>query len=191
MKICLYGASSTKTDKKYIEAVEHLCKKLAARGHSLVFGAGANGLMGAAARGFTAGGGHILGIAPGFFDIDGIIYDKCDELIRPETMRERKKLLEDNADVFLIVPGGVGTFDEFFEILTLKQLGRHSKAIVIYNLNGYYDKLQDFMNVAKEEYFVSDKTLTLYEIMDDADKIIEYIENYVGEKLTISDTKYV
>jgi len=191
MKISLYGASSTKTDKKYIEAVELLCKKFAARGHSLVFGAGANGLMGAAARGFTAGGGHILGIAPGFFDIDGIIYDKCDELIRPETMRERKKLLEDNADVFLIVPGGVGTFDEFFEILTLKQLGRHSKAIVIYNLNGYYDKLQDFMNVAKEEYFVSDKTLTLYEIMDDADKIIEYIENYVGEKLTISDTKYV
>jgi uncharacterized protein (TIGR00730 family) len=191
MKICLYGASSTKTEDKYIDAVENLCEKFARRGHSLVFGAGANGLMGAAARGFTAGGGHILGIAPGFFDIDGIIYDKCDELIRPETMRERKKLLEDNADVFLVVPGGVGTFDEFFEILTLKQLGRHSKAIVIYNLNGYYDKLQDFMNVAKDEYFVSDKTLKLYEIFDDGDKIIEYIENDVGEKLTISDTKYV
>ena len=191
MRICLYGASSTKTDKKYIDAVEQLCEKLAKRGHSLVFGAGANGLMGAAARGFTRGGGHITGIAPGFFDIDGIIYDKCDELIRPETMRERKMLLEDNADVFLIVPGGVGTFDEFFEILTLKQLGRHSKAIVIYNLGGYYDKLQDFMNVAKDEYFISDKTLTLYELFDDGDKLTEFIENYVGENLTISDTKYV
>ncbi len=191
MRICIYGASSTKTDKKYIDAVESLGKTLAQRGHSLVFGAGANGLMGAAARGFTSGGGHIIGIAPGFFDIDGIIYDKCDELIRPETMRERKKLLEDNADVFLIVPGGVGTFDEFFEILTLKQLGRHSKAIVIYNINGYYDKLQDFMNVAKDEFFVSDKTLTLYELFDDGDKLIEYIESYVGENLSIRDTKYV
>ncbi|MBO5370027.1 MAG: TIGR00730 family Rossman fold protein, partial [Clostridia bacterium] len=131
MRICVYGASSVKTDKKYIDAVENLCYKLASEGHSLVYGAGANGLMGAAARGFTKGGGHIIGVVPHFFNIDGILYDKCDELIRTETMRERKQIMEDKADVFVVVPGGVGTFDEFFEILTLKQLARHSKAMII------------------------------------------------------------
>ncbi len=191
MRICVYGASSVKTDQKYIDAVEHLCYLLASDGHSLVYGAGANGLMGAAARGFTKGGGHIIGVAPRFFTADGMLYDKCDELIRTDTMRERKQIMEDNADVFLIVPGGVGTFDEFFEILTLKQLARHHKAMIVYNIFGYYDKLAEFMQVAVHENFVSPVSVELYEMISEEKQILEYIKGYVAKELSISDTKYI
>ncbi len=92
----------------------NLGKKLAERGHTLVlFGAGARGLMGAAARGASAGNGEIVGVAPTFFNVDGIIYGKCTELIRTETMRERKQIMEDRSDAFIMVPGGIGTFEEF------------------------------------------------------------------------------
>lgn len=191
MKICVYGASSVKTEEKYINAVESLCETLAIKGHSLVYGGGAGGLMGAAARGFSRGGGHITGVAPHFFNSDGILYDKCDELIRIDTMRERKQIMEEKSDIFIMVPGGVGTFDEFFEILTLKQLARHSKAIIVYNIFGYYDKLQQFMEHAVEEKFINPVSMALYEMMDNIEKIVEYIDNYNPETLNINDTKYI
>lgn len=191
MNICIYGASSNIISGEYIAAVESLGKKLAQKGHGLVFGGGASGLMGAAARGFTSGGGNILGIAPRFFDADGILYDKCTEFIYTDTMRERKKLLEDKSDVFIVTPGGVGTFDEFFEIITLKQLGRHQKAVVIFNVNGYFDELQSLMQKAFKEDMLSEKTLSLYKITDDEDELIEYLESYKGETVSIKDTKYI
>ena len=128
MNICMYGSASNDIDRIYIEKTEELSKKLAARGHSLVFGGGAHGLMGAAARGVKKGGGSILGVIPKFFENETIeaIYDKCDELLTPDTMRERKQLMEDNSDAFIITPGGIGTYEEFFEILTSKQLCRHN-----------------------------------------------------------------
>lgn len=136
MKICVYGASSPTIDPKYIEMVEKMGEEMALRGHSLVFGGGANGLMGAAARGVKKGKGYIVGVIPKFFNEENIeaVYDECDELIEPDTMRQRKQIMEDNADAFIITPGGIGTFEEFFEILTLKQLCRHNKPIVIYNV---------------------------------------------------------
>ena len=122
MRICVYGAASPTIDPAYIEAVEKMGKEMAARGHSLVFGGGGNGLMGAAARGVRTAGGYILGVIPKFFDQENIeaICDFCDELIQPDTMRQRKQIMEDNADAFIVTPGGIGTFEEFFEILTLK-----------------------------------------------------------------------
>lgn len=191
MRVCVYGASSAKTDEKYILAVEDLGETLAKAGHGLVYGAGANGLMGASARGFTKGGGHIIGVAPHFFNIDGILYDKCDEMIRTETMRERKQIMEDHADAFVIVPGGVGTFDEFFEILTLKQLGRHQKPIIIYNLFGYYDKLLEFLKVSVAENFVSDVSLGLFEVISDERELLSYLNDYKPADLSIKDTKYI
>ena len=150
MRICLYGAASPTIDKEYIERVEALGREMALRGHSLVFGGGGNGLMGAAARGVKEKGGHILGVIPRFFDEENVeeIFSECDELIMPETMRERKQLMEDNAEAFIIVPGGIGTFEEFFEILTLKQLCRHKKPIGIYNIRGYYNELVLSMEAA-------------------------------------------
>jgi len=189
MRICVYGAASDHIHPSYIDAVEHLGKKIAARGHSIVYGAGATGLMGAVARGVYTGGGAIVGVAPSFFNVDGVLFENCTELIYTETMRERKRIMEDRADAFLMLPGGVGTFDEFFEILTLKQLNRHDKAIAVYNVNGYYDAMQDMMLHAIQEGFVADGNQQLYKFSKDADEILDYIEGYQGSELDIKELR--
>lgn len=183
MKICIFGAASTHIDKIYIEKVERLGEELAKRGHSLVFGAGATGLMGAAARGFKKGGGYVHGVIPEFFRDEAVevIYDKCDKFTYTKNMSERKRVMEDECDAFLILPGGIGTFEEFFEVLTLKQLGRHNKAIVIYNIENYFDGLEEFMNTVRERKFINFKCYEMYSYFDEAEKIIEYLENYVPD----------
>ena len=181
MNICIYGASSNKIDISFMQSAEILGEKLAARGHSLVFGGGTNGLMGAVARGFSKKDGKIIGIAPSFFNVDGVLYDKCDEFIYPDTMRKRKELMEQMSDAFIMTPGGVGTFDEFFEILTLKQLGLHSKPIAIFNINGYFNNLIATLNSAVETKFMDSRTTDLCPVFEDADSLITYLENYKGE----------
>ena len=182
MKITVYGAASDKINDSYKASGELLGKKMGERGHSLIFGAGDNGMMGAVARGVHEKNGEIIGIAPTFFNVDGVLFEKCTKLIGTETMRERKKLLEDKADAFIIVPGGVGTFDEFFEILTLKQLQQHNKAIAIFNVDGYYDELLAMMRSAADKEFISDMTLELYQVFTDVDAMLDYLENYVPKK---------
>ncbi len=191
MKICVYGASSDEIKNSYIEAGEALGIAMAKRNMDLVFGAGASGMMGAVARGVTAGDGHIFGVVPTFFNVDGILYDKCDELIRTETMRERKQVMEDNADAFIMTAGGIGTFEEFFEILTLKQLGRHNKAIVVLNTNGYFDKLEQMMRYAMDEEFVFDSVAELYKIANTVDEALDYIEGYIPPEIEVTVYKKV
>lgn len=181
MNICIYGASSPDIDEEYINAVEELGRKLAKRGHSLIFGAGGRGLMGAAARGAAKEHGDIIGVAPSFLNVDGIIYEHCTEFISTDTMRERKQIMEDRSDAFIMVPGGVGTFEEFFEILTLKQLGRHDKAIVVYNMKNYYDPLLTMLYDGVKKGFMSEATNEIYQVMEDADQILDYIEQYIPE----------
>ena len=181
MNICVYGASSNKIDISFMQSTEMLGEKLAARGHALVFGGGTNGLMGAVARGFSKKDGKIIGIAPSFFNVDGVLYDKCDEFIYPDTMRKRKELMEQMSDAFIMTPGGVGTFDEFFEILTLKQLGLHSKPIAIFNINGYFNNLIATLNSAVETKFMDSRTTDLCPVFENADELVTYLENYKGE----------
>lgn len=191
MKICIFGASSNEIDKKYIEAVEKLGAFLAQKGHSLVFGAGANGLMGAAARGFKANGGKIYGVIPEFFrrECVEVIYTECDEIIYTETMSQRKAKMEELADAFIIVPGGIGTFEEFFEVLTLKQLARHTKPIAIFDIFGYYDKLEDFLEYSIKEGFIRENCKSLYCCSDDVEKTVDYIENDKPLKRSIRELK--
>ena len=120
MKICIYGASSNDIDITFIKAGEKLGAEIANCGQTVVFGGGAAGMMGAVARGAYSAGGEILGICPSFFNVDGALFQNCTEMIYTKTMSERKTLLEDMSDAFLITAGGLGTFDELFEILTLK-----------------------------------------------------------------------
>ena len=179
MRICVYGASSKTIDPMYVAAVEELGKEPANRGHSLVFGAGRHGLMGAVARGVREMNGHILGVVPKFFgemDIE-ILYPDCDELIQPDTMRQRKQIMEERSDAFIMVPGGIGTFEEFFEILTARQLCLHNKPIAIFNVNGYYDQLDRTIKVAMEQHFVQDEVADLYHLTDDAADLFRYLEN--------------
>lgn len=181
MNICLYGASSNAIAKSYINPTEELGTKIAERGHTLIYGGGAAGLMGAAARGAYSQGGKIIGIVPSFLNVDGILFDNCDEMIFTETMRERKQLMEEKSDAFIVTPGGVGTFDEFFEILTLKQLGRHSKPIAVFNINGYFDSLIEQLKNAVHKQFMNPESFELCMFTDNADKLINYIEYSVNE----------
>lgn len=177
MVVCIFGASSESIDKSFIEKTEQLGKVLAKRGHSLMFGGGANGLMGAAARGFSAEGGHITGVAPSFFNVDGILYEKCDDFVYTETMRDRKKYMEDNSDAFVVAPGGIGTYEEFFEVLTLKQLAQHSKPIVLFNTNGFYDKLVKLIDEDNDNGFIRQGVKDLFIVTDSIDEAVEYIES--------------
>ena len=191
MRICVYGAASSTIDKEYVDLVEKLGEEMAKRGHSLVFGGGGTGLMGAVSRGVHKGGGKILGVIPKFFKDEKIEYicDVCDELILPDTMRERKQIMEDNADAFIVVPGGIGTFEEFFEILTLKQLCRHHKPIVIYNINGYYNDIVNLMNTSISKNFVREKCLELYSVTDNLETLFKVIEAPVVPIDTVSELK--
>ena len=191
MKICLYGASSNEIDPKYIAAVERLGYAPGKRGHTLLFGGGAQGLMGAAARGCKDGGGRIIGVAPSFFNVDGILYPHCDSFIYTETMRERKQILEDRADGFVTVPGGIGTFDEFFEILTLKQLGRHAKPIALFNVEGYFDPLLALLENSIEKGFLKAACRSLWSCFDDPDALLDRLEHEENDPVDVRRMKNI
>ena len=189
VRICIFGASGTALDEIYIRETEALGKRLASRGHSLIFGGGKHGLMGAAARGFTEGGGPIVGVAPTFFKDKGVIYDRCDEFVWPDSMRDRKKYMEDNADAFIVVPGGIGTYEEFFEVLTLKQLARMSKPIAVFNINGYFDPLMTMIGDNIKDGFVRPQTRELFRLCATVEEAVECVENdtYDIEKIRFAD----
>lgn len=191
MNICVYGAASNKIDKEYINAVILLGQKMAKRGHNLVFGAGGTGLMGAIARGVSEGGGKIKGVIPTFFierDVE-VISKYCDEVVYTEDMRDRKEEMENSADAFIVVPGGIGTFEEFFEILTLKQLERHNKPIAVYNFADYYKELNAMMEASIEKQFINEACRTLYTTFDDMDAMLDFIENDRGTNFGIDELK--
>ena len=191
MVICVYGAASSTIDEIYIKETEKLGQKIAKRGHSLVFGAGGTGLMGAVAKGVSDGGGHVKGVIPTFFtdaDVE-IVAKDCDEVVYTATMRERKQEMEDSADAFIMVPGGIGTFEEFFEILTSKQLLQHNKPIAVFNINGYFDELQHMMKVAIKKEFIKEGVLTLYSFFDNVDDMLYFIENDKGTSLGLDQLK--
>ncbi len=192
MKICLYGASSNNIDKAYIDATEKLGEEMAKRGHTLIYGGGAAGVMGAAARGASKADGEIVGISPRFFDVDGALYDKCTDFIYTETMRERKQLLVDMSDGFVIMPGGPGTFDELFETLALRQLGLHNKPIAIFNINGYYNPIAEMLKSAFEGGFMNKEILDLVPLFEEEAELLKYLEdnqNGTGDFSVLKDIK--
>ena len=180
MKVTVYGAASNRIDDKYIKDGFELGKRLGKRGHSMVFGAGSDGLMGAVARGFKSVGAFVHGVIPTFFEENGYekIFYEADKITYTETMAERKAIMEDNADAFVITPGGIGTYEEFFQIITLKQLGRHQKAIALFNSHGYFDDLKKLLEDAIDMGFVNNECKKLALFFDDMDELIDYIENY-------------
>lgn len=178
MNICVYGASSEQIDRSFISQSEHFGEVLTEAGYGVVFGAGKYGLMGAVARGATrAGSKSLIGVVPEFFKDQDVLYDKCTELVITNTMRERKKYMEDNSVAFVMLPGSIGTFDEFFEILTLKQLGQHKKPIVIYNIKNYFEPLLNMIKLCIDKKFLTDDVYKLFSVCDTAEDIITAIEN--------------
>lgn len=190
MNVCVYGASSTQIDNEYIRRTEELGRALAAAGHTLVYGAGGAGLMGAVARGVKQGGGQVIGVVPSFLKVDGILFEDCDEMVFTDTMRERKQIMEERSQAFIVTPGGIGTYEEFFEMYTLKQLGRHSKPIILFNINGYYDAIVEMLQNTVEQKFMRRESLQLISVVTDPHDAVKLLTQ-TQHTVDIHSTKFV
>jgi len=156
-KIAVFCGSSFGAKDVYKEGAIALGKELAARGLSLVYGGSSVGLMGAVADAVLEEGGQVIGVLPVFLQDREIAHSNLSELIIVDTMHERKAKMAEIADGFMVLPGGAGTMDEFFEIFTWGQLGLHRKPCGLLNLGGYYDLLIELFNHMTDEQFIQEK----------------------------------
>ncbi len=175
MNICVYGASSNALAQEYFDAAEALGAAMAKGGHTLVFGGGQTGLMGAVARGVQSQGGDIIGISPRFFDRPGVLVESYTRFIYTDTMRERKALMEEYSEAIIMLPGGIGTYEEFFEMFTLKQLGRTNKPIAILNTNGYYAPMEAMLRHTADQGFMHHSNMDLYRICATPEEALDYV----------------
>jgi hypothetical protein len=138
--VCLFCGSSDLSDPAYTAAARAFGEQTAAAGWRLVYGGGGVGLMGASARAAHAAGGRVLGVMPGFLRSRERLFDEVETLIVP-SMHERKTIMYDQSDAFVVAPGGVGTLEEAIEVLSWKRLDLHSKPVIFLNLNGFWEPL--------------------------------------------------
>lgn len=142
--VCVFAASSDAAVAAYGGVAAHLGRLLAESETTLVYGAGKVGLMGAVASSVHEHGGTVIGVIPEKLDVDALTYRACDELIITATMSERKAIMAERADGFVVLPGGFGTLEELFEVLVAKQLGYHGKPIIFLNPDGAFDGLMAY-----------------------------------------------
>lgn len=177
--VCVYCSSSNEIAEKYFGVAKAMGRALAERGYRLVYGGGQVGLMGRLAEAVHEHGGTVYGVIPeALRDREGVAYDVADEMIVTSTMQERKAEMYRRADAFVALPGGFGTLEEFMEVLTLKQLGYHHKALVLVNTDGFYDALIDFFEQLYEQQFAREKHDDLYHLVDDPAAVVEYLASY-------------
>ena len=175
MNICVFGAARDEIDPGFFNLGERFGRAMAKRGHTLIFGGGAHGLMGAVARGCAAGGGEIVSVVPYFFNDPGVLWERNTELIRMETLAERKTVMEERADAFVAMPGGIGTFDEIFEVLTMRNLGRHCKPIAFLDYDGYWQSAVDLLENSVRRGFAAPRLLELFGRFDDPEACLDYL----------------
>lgn len=152
--ICVFSGSSLGRRTEYREAAFQLGTALATRGINLVYGGAAVGLMGEIADATLAAGGHVTGVIPKALVDREVAHDGLPDLRIVESMHERKALMADLSDGFIALPGGIGTFEELFEVWTWTQLGNHAKPCAVLNVAGFYDRLLNFVDHAVEEQFL-------------------------------------
>ena len=175
--ICIYCSSSNRIAGSYFEMAAEVGRLLTERGYTLIYGGGNVGLMGEMARAVHTHGGRVVGVIPERLKaIEGVAYDVADELIITETMRERKAAMFNRADAFLVLPGGFGTLEEFLEVLTLRSLGYHDKAIALVNTGGFYDPLLELFDHFFDEHFARPHTRALYYVAADPEDALRYLE---------------
>lgn len=155
-RICVYCGSNPGASPAYREAARLLGNELANRGLGLVYGGASVGVMGAVADGVLEKGGSAIGVIPYFFATKEVAHKNLDELIVVDSMHERKARMADLSDGFIALPGGWGTFEEIFEMLTWAQLGHHEKPCGLVNVESYYDELFSFLDKAIEQKFVKE-----------------------------------
>jgi uncharacterized protein (TIGR00730 family) len=165
--LCVYCASSADVAQPYKDAAVALGRMAAEQGIDLVYGGGRVGLMGLLADAALAAGGRVTGIIPSHIVEMEVAHQTLTELIVVETMHERKKMMFDRSDAFVILPGGLGTLDEMLEILTWKQLGLHRKPVILANIGGYWDRLLAVIDHAAAEGFIHPQHTHLLQAVED------------------------
>jgi uncharacterized protein (TIGR00730 family) len=175
MRICVYAASSSQVHQDHQRAAYALGQQLALNGHSLVYGGGSQGLMGAVADGALTHGGEVIGILPKFMADLEWGHPGLTELCLVEDMRERKHLLLTGSDAVVALPGGCGTLEELFEAITLKRLGIYFNPIVLLNSRNYYQPLQTFMQQVIDEKFMAVEHGAMWSLVDNVDEVLPEI----------------
>ena len=170
--LCVYCGSSTGNQPIYRDAADALGKAIAEAGMRLIFGGGGVGLMGVLCDSVIRNGGHVTGIIPAFLREREAHHGGLDELFVVESMHERKQMMFEQSDAFAILPGGFGTLDELFEMITWRQLELHDKPIVLVNVNGYWDPLIALVRRQVEEGFVRPRHLDLLRGVARAEDVI-------------------
>jgi uncharacterized protein (TIGR00730 family) len=153
-RICVFAGSSRGAREDYAQAAERLAYELVTRGYGVVFGGGRVGMMGVLADATLAAGGEVIGVIPKALLEKEVAHGGLTELRVVASMHERKAMMAELSEGFIALPGGLGTLEEFFEVLTWAQLGLHPKPCGLLNVRGYYDRLLEFLDLTVEERFV-------------------------------------
>ena len=180
--ISVFCGSSTGNSPVYTEAAAQLGTLLGSNGIRLVYGAGNVGLMGVVADAALAAGGEVLGVIPQFLVDYEVCHDGLTELIVTETMHERKRIMAEHSKAVIVLPGGFGTLDEYFEMLTWRQLQLHAQPIGILNVNGYYDHLLAHAERIIAEGFVRPEHRHLTHVSADAEQLLALLAQPVPER---------
>jgi uncharacterized protein (TIGR00730 family) len=177
-RIAVYCGSNKGTHPEYAAAAQELGALFAREKIELVYGGGMVGLMGLLADAVLKYGGHVIGVIPEKLVIKEIVHDKLPDLRVVKTMHERKALMAELSDGFIALPGGFGTFEEFFEVLTWGRLGWHQKPIGLLNVTGFYSPLVQFLDHTTAEGFIRPKHRELVIIESEAEKILQRMRDF-------------
>ena len=176
LSLCVYCGSRPGRLPSYMGAAASVGLGIAARGWRLVYGAGDVGLMGAVARAAQDGGAETFGVIPEHLVKWEVGKSDLTSYIVTENMHERKKVMFMNSDAIVVLPGGAGSLDEFFEVLTWRQLGLHSKPVILLNIDGYWDKLIGLMDHIVAEGFAAESLHDLFDVVDTPDALFAALE---------------
>ena len=178
--ICVFAGSSTGTDPRFDRVAADLGRELVARGYALVYGGAAVGLMGVVADTVLDAGGHVTGVIPEFLVRKEIAHRRVSELKVVSSMHERKDTMATLADGFVALPGGFGTIEEFFEVLTWAQLGLHAKPCGLLNIGGYYDDLLRFLDNAVAHQLLKAANRAMVIVADDPRVLLDKFATYTA-----------
>jgi len=176
--ICIFCGSNSGEGAAYVEAAQAMVRAIADAGMGIVFGGGNIGLMGVVAEAGLAAGVRVIGVTPRRLLEREMVHKALTELHVVESMHERKVMMAEMSDAFIALPGGMGTLDEFFEMVTLNQLGVQSKPSGLLNVEGYFDHLRAFLDHAVAERFVNPAHRDMIVMDDDPRRMIEKMRNW-------------
>lgn len=175
--VCVFCGSNVGEGEAYAEAARALARAVVKRGLRLVYGGGSIGLMGVLGEAALAAGGHVIGVTPRRLLEREVVHTGLTELHVVETMHERKALMAELSDAFIALPGGLGTLDELFEMLTWTQLGLQRKPCALLNISGYFDRMTEFLDHAVAERFIAPQHRAMLLVEDDPLRLLERLGN--------------